>query len=279
MLRIAIAQTNVTVGDLSGNAQKILGHIKQAKKNGVDIIAFPEMALCGYPPEDLLYKEHFVQDNLKTLRALAKKVSGITAIVGFVDTDKKKSLYNAAALITEGQVKGIYHKKHLPNYGVFDEKRYFTAGERDLTIRCDKATIGVSICEDVWEEKRICGKSGSVDVLINISGSPYDLGKLAQREKMLIKRAKKNNVYICYANLIGGQDELVFDGGSIIVNPKGKIVASGEQFKEDLIIADLEIESGRKEKKRSKITVQSVDATKKKYLGDHFGALMSLATS
>lgn len=237
MLRLALAQINTTVGDLAGNCKKILDTIVRAKRKGADIVVFPELAVTGYPPEDLLYKEHFVQDNIKHLRALAKKVSKITAIVGFVDVDRQKRIYNAAAIITNGRIKGVYHKRDLPNYGVFDEKRYFTEGKNNSLFSLNGTKVGLSICEDIWREKGVYQeqRKGKARILINLSSSPYDFGKLKQREDLLIRRAKKAQAVVCYANLVGGQDELVFDGGSLMINPQGKIVASGKQFEEDLV--------------------------------------------
>ena len=242
-MRIAIAQINTTVGDLTGNCKKILDSVAQAKKSDAQIVVFPEMTICGYPPEDLLLKEHFVQDNLKALRSLTRKIKEVTAIVGFVDTDKKKNLYNAAAVISNGQIKGVCHKKDLPNYGVFDEKRYFTEGQGCRLFRQGEVSVGLNICEDLWNKEgsyKEQVRSGA-NLIINISGSPYDVGKFEQRKKLLIKRAKTNKVCVCYANLVGGQDELVFDGGSLVVDYKGSIVASGKQFEEDLIITDMEL--------------------------------------
>jgi NAD+ synthase (glutamine-hydrolysing) len=243
MIRIAIAQINSTVGDLAGNQQKIVDYIHRAKGKAADIVIFPELAICGYPPEDLLLKDHFVKDNMKILQSLIKKVHGITAVIGFVDTDRDKNLFNAAAVIQNRKLAGVYHKEELPNYGVFDEKRYFQAGTINKVFAHGKVCFGVTICEDIWIEDGIYKRQAKrcTHLLINISSSPYDLGKLQQREKLLKNRAKQTKTFICYANLVGGQDELVFDGGSIIVDPKGKIVASGKQFEEDLILADLSI--------------------------------------
>ena len=247
-MHIAIAQINTTVGDLNGNCKKVLDFVTRAKKNDAQIVIFPELTICGYPPEDLLLKEHFVRDNLKALRSLAKEIKEVTVVVGFVDVDQKKNLYNAAAVISNGQIKGVCHKKELPNYGVFDEKRYFTAGQRNPLFRYGEVIIGLNICEDIWSDDGIYKeqiKSGAT-LIVNISSSPYDVGKFEQRKKMLIKRAKANKVCVCYANLVGGQDELVFDGGSLVVDRKGKIVASGKQFEEDLIITDVELMSAKK---------------------------------
>jgi len=254
MIRIATAQINPTVGDLAGNQAKIVDYIRRAKAQEVDIVAFPELAICGYPPEDLLYKDHFVRDNIKVLRSLVKETKGITAVVGFADIDKTKKLYNAAAVITNRKIKGIYRKEELPNYGVFDEKRYFHQGKGNKVFSIAGECIGISVCEDIWIDKGVCqhqAKKGA-KLLINISCSPYDIGQLKRREKLLKKRAIQTKAYICYVNLVGGQDELVFDGGSLLINPKGKIISSAKQFEEDLMITDIPINKTQTKKKTLK---------------------------
>lgn len=251
MIRIAAAQINPTVGDLAGNQAKIITAIRRAKAQDADIVAFPELVVCGYPPEDLLYKDHFVRDNIKVLHSLVGETKGITAIIGFVDMDKAKRLYNAAAVLSDRKIKGIYRKEELPNYGVFDEKRYFHQGKNNKVFSASGQCIGVSICEDIWIDKGACqeqSKKGA-KLLINISCSPYDVGKLRKREQLLKKRAKQTKTFICYVNLVGGQDELVFDGGSLVIDPRGKIIASAKQFEEDLMIADIAINKGKTEKR------------------------------
>ncbi len=240
-MRIGLAQINVTVGDLAGNSQKILSFVQKAKDLQADLVVFPELAVCGYPPEDLLHKEHFVRDNIKAVNQIAKDIKGIAVIVGFVDMDKQKNLYNAAAILQQGKIKDIYHKQALPNYGVFDEKRYFKSGNQNKIFSLGKTRFAVSICEDIWVDKSPVLKQAKMGarLLINISSSPYDVDKLARRENLLKRIAKQTKRFVCYLNLVGGQDELVFDGSSFIVNPKGKIVAAGKQFEEDLIVADL----------------------------------------
>jgi len=236
-MRIALAQINPTVGDLQGNAQKIVEYVRRAYGQGADLVVFPELALCGYPPEDLLHKDHFVKDNIIALRQCAKKIKNIQVIVGFVDVDKRGRLYNAAALIKDGKVESIYHKQHLPNYGVFDEKRYFVSGNKEMTISIQGVNLALSICEDIWADTKVSSKK--TDVIINVSSSPYDLGKLKERLALLKKRAKEHRVYVCYVNLVGGQDELVFDGGSVVIGPKGKMLALGNEFDEDLVLIDI----------------------------------------
>lgn len=247
-MRIALAQINATVGDLKGNARKIEDLTFKAREKGADVVVFPELAVCGYPPEDLLLKDHFIKDNIRILHDLAKGVSGITALVGFVDTDEQKNLYNTAAVIHEGAIKGVYHKMELPNYGVFDEKRYFKPGQRNAVFKVHKTTIGISICEDIWQDLGPCNdqvKAGA-RILLNLSASPYHAGKSREREEMLKGRALDNKTYVCYVNLVGGQDELVFDGGSYAINPQGKVIASGKQFEEDLVFVDIDTKGQKK---------------------------------
>lgn len=241
MLKIAIGQINATVGDLAGNAQKMAQMAQDALKAKADVVVFPELALCGYPPEDLLLKPHFIENNLKAVQALAKKVHGLYAIVGFVDSDAAGKIYNAAAVIADGAVKGIYHKRELPNYGVFDEKRYFTPGTNDGLFEIKGIKIGVNICEDIWVDKSIYSRQSKegAKVLINISCSPYEVGKLGVRQQLLEGRARENKTPIVYANLTGGQDELIFDGASLAVDAGGKLLARGKQFGEDLVMVDL----------------------------------------
>ncbi len=242
-LRIGIAQVNTTVGDFTGNIDKITNTIKLARSSGVDILTFPELAICGYPPEDLLFKPEFIADNLKSLEKITKETSGISIIIGFVDG--RETIYNAAAIIHDGKLAGVYHKIYLPNYGVFDEDRYFQAGRECPVYIISGINIGVNICEDIWYEDgptRTQAFSGA-ELIINISASPYHFGKGNVRERMVKSRASDNLAIIALTNLIGGQDELVFDGNSLIADEKGKLLARGKQFEEDLMIADLDIES------------------------------------
>ncbi|MBI5892654.1 MAG: NAD+ synthase [Deltaproteobacteria bacterium] len=245
-LRIAMAQINPTVGDLSGNTKKILDFISKAKELDIDLIAFPELAVTGYPPEDLLLKPQFVKDNAAFLKKIAAKTKGITAIVGFVDSpeDIYEDIYNAAAVIHDGEIAGVYHKMFLPNYGVFDEERYFQAGAAPLNIVLNGITIGIGICEDIWYPEgpaRIQAIAGA-EVVVNINASPYHMGKARFRQEMLAARASDNGVIIAYNNMVGGQDELVFDGQGMIIDEKGNVIANGKAFEEDLIIAELDVE-------------------------------------
>lgn len=243
ILRLALAQINPTVGDLDGNADKIINYIRLAKDYSADIIAFPELAVTGYPPEDLLLKPQFIKDNMGALRKIKEEVWDITAIVGFVD--RKSDIYNAAAIIHNKTVMDVYHKMYLPNYGVFDEFRYFQVGTRFPIYDIGDATIGVNICEDIWYPEgpaHVQSLSGA-EVIININASPYNIGKAEFRERMLSTRAADNAVIVAYLNTVGGQDELVFDGHSIVLNEKGEVVCRGKQFEEDLIITDLNLDA------------------------------------
>lgn len=241
-LRIALAQINPTIGDFEGNTSKIFSCITKAKKAGVHLIAFPELAITGYPPEDLLLKTEFIEDNLEALKKIQKNVGDITVIVGFVD--RKDDIYNSAAIIYNKKLIDTYHKMYLPNYGVFDEFRYFQAGTRCPIYQIGDAWIGVNICEDIWYPEgpaRLQALAGA-EVIININASPYHIGKGKFREDMLSTRASDNLVMVAYLNTVGGQDELVFDGHSIIIDQNGKVIVRGKQFEEDLIIADLDLE-------------------------------------
>jgi len=246
-IRIACGQINTTVGDLTGNAGKIVDFIKRAQKLGADIIAFPELAITGYPPEDLLLKQSFIEDNIKTLKFIASQTDEIIAILGFVDMIKSK-IFNAAAIINQKKIKAVYHKILLPNYGVFDEVRYFTPGDTGsvfkVQIQNGLCIFGVSICEDIWHDigpTHKQAKSGA-SFIININASPYHMEKIKEREKIATGMAKKNNVYIVYTNLVGGQDELVFDGQSFVASPAGKVISRAQAFKEQLLITDIEVE-------------------------------------
>jgi len=242
-MRIALAQINPTVGDLEGNVSRIIDYLQRAKRVDADLIAFPELAVTGYPPEDLLLKSQFIDDNLQALKRIQESVSDITAIIGFVD--RKNDIYNAAALIHNKEIIDVYHKVYLPNYGVFDEYRYFRAGVRYPIYRIGDAWIGINICEDIWYPEgpaRIQSLAGA-ELILNINASPYHIGKGRLREEMLSTRAFDNRVILAYLNTVGGQDELVFDGHSLILDQEGNVIIRGKQFEEDLIIADLNFES------------------------------------
>ena len=241
-LRIALCQINTTIGDLEGNTKKIIKNIKRAGNLKADIALFPELSIPGYPPEDLLLKSQFISDNLKYLDIIAKETRAIIAVIGFIN--KEDVLYNSAAVINNQKIEGIYNKIFLPNYGVFDEKRYFKSGSIYSVFKFNDITYGVNICEDIWvpgdvTEVQVFG--GGAELIINISSSPYQIGKIKTRERMLSTRASDNHVAIVYTNLVGGQDELVFDGGSMIFDHKGNLIAKAKQFKEDFLTVDIDL--------------------------------------
>lgn len=253
-----LAQINPTVGDLSGNVKKIISCVRRAGKLKADVVAFPELAVTGYPPEDLLLKPQFIQDNLDALEKITAATQGITAIVGFVD--RKDGIFNAAAVISNCRLVDIYHKKYLPNYGVFDEQRYFRAGNRYPVYDLGGVSVGVNICEDIWYENgpsKVQALSGA-EVIININASPYHIGKALFREKFVACRSMECGTTIVYVNTAGGQDELVFDGSSFVVDAEGRLLARGKQFREDLIVTD--IEAGGKRKKQSPGMRKELDA-------------------
>ncbi len=243
VLRIALAQINSTVGDLEGNVLKIINYIRKAENSGAQIVAFPELSITGYPPEDLLLKPKFIDDNLDALKEVQKNIKNIIAVVGFVD--KKDDIYNAAAIIYDRKLVDTYHKIYLPNYGVFDELRYFQAGTRYPVYKINDIYFGVNICEDIWYPEgpaRFQALAGA-ELIININASPYRIGKGRFRENMLSVRALDNIVILAYLNAVGGQDELVFDGGSFIIDENSNVIARGKQFEEDLIFADLNLDA------------------------------------
>ena len=242
-LRLGMAQINSTVGDLSGNTKKILHYIDEAKALGVDLLTFPELAITGYPPEDLLLNPQFIKQNKERLNEVVEHSTDIAVVVGFVDSNS--DIYNAAALIHNNKLAGVYHKVYLPNYGVFDENRYFQAGAECPIFIIYGIGIGITICEDMWYETgpaTVQAYAGA-RLLVNISASPYHAGKGNLRERILATRAADNVAIIAYNNLVGGQDELVFDGNSLIITQQGEIIARGKQFEEDLVVADLDVES------------------------------------
>jgi len=241
-VRIALAQVNPTVGDLAGNTKLVVEWIERARSADADIVCFPELVITGYPPEDLVLKPSFVRDNLAQLDVVARASRGIAVVVGFVDRDG--DLFNAAAFIHDGEVKAVYHKVFLPNYGVFDEKRYFVPGHRAPIVRLDGVPIGVSVCEDCWfpAGPMAWEAEHGAHVLININGSPYHYGKRAPREAMVGGRAADYGAFVAWVNTVGGQDELVFDGNSVVFDPHGRQVAHAESFVEDLLVCDIDPE-------------------------------------
>jgi len=240
-MRIALGQFNAVVGDLAGNAEKMRQIYARAVEADVDLLAFPELAICGYPPEDLLYKQHFLRDCLLTLEKLAADCPDKTVIVGFAEGKRTKS-YNSAAVLQGGKVRKVYRKGMLPNYGVFDERRYFHPGAKPLVINAEGLDVAVTICFDIWNIRwlrKFLASAGRIQMILNISASPFHTGKILAREKVIDACAKELNCAVAYCNLVGGQDELIFDGRSMFVDSAGRIVAKAKAFDEDLIIADV----------------------------------------
>ena len=243
-LRVGLAQINPTVGALSANAAKILDYYNQAIAAECEIVAFPELSLTGYPPEDLVLKDGFVDDNLSALAKIVKSIGDTSAIIGFVDRDDRTGeIFNAAAICRNGAVVGVYRKHLLPNYNVFDEQRYFTPGVENPLFTINEICFGVTICEDIWQADGPVAEQALLGAVlnININGSPFHGGKLNVRHEMISARAKDNNCVVAYVNQIGGQDELVFDGGSMILSADGSLVASAAQFAEELLVCDLSL--------------------------------------
>ena len=241
--RVALAQINPTVGDLEGNVARIRAGLEQARAVGARLVAFPELAITGYPPEDLLFKSAFIEANLKALADVAAATTGLTAVVGFVD--KRDDIFNAAAVLHDGRQAGVYHKQYLPNYGVFDENRYFQAGTEAPVFTLGETVFAVNICEDIWYPTGPTTRQAlaGAELVVTINASPYHAGKGHQRERMIATRAADDVVCLAFVNMVGGQDELVFDGGSLIVNERGEPVARGRQFAEDFVVADLDLDA------------------------------------
>jgi NAD+ synthase (glutamine-hydrolysing) len=255
-MRVAMAQINPTVGDLEGNARKIKNFIGEAARHGSDLVVFPELAITGYPPQDLLGEEAFVRKNKGILSEIIETNTGKAGIIGFVDSDDAGNLYNAAAVFKGKKLAGVVHKTLLPTYDVFDEARYFKPAMRrevkpvKLDLNGKKIKIGVEICEDLWDERydiKVTDllRERGAEVIVNISSSPFYVGKRFERESLLKKKAKRNTVPIFYLNLVGGQDELVFDGQSLAVDASGRLIALAKPFEEDLTITDIDLEKGR----------------------------------
>lgn len=241
-IKLGLVQFNPVVGDVFGNVERMCQIIDEAKVHGVDLLAFPELSVTGYPPEDLLYQESFIQSNLEAIQRILKVTDNICVIVGFVD--KQESLFNASCVIKNQKVLGTYHKQILPNYGVFDEQRYFVEGQSEFVFTINDVCVATNICEDIWfpEGPTKNQKDQGAEFIININASPYHTEKKIMRETELASRAKENDVPIAYINMVGGQDELVFDGNSFIVNNNGNVIARGSSLNEELIITDLVFE-------------------------------------
>jgi len=242
VVRIALGQLNTTVGDLHGNVARMIEWTTRAADAGADLICFPELAVTGYPPEDLVLRDTFVQENLDALLALAAATSVMpcSVLVGFVDRSER-GLHNAAAMLRGGEVQARYHKIQLPNFGVFDEKRYFVPGDSACSVRLGSSELGLSVCEDAWHDDAPFDEYARThpQAVLNINGSPYHHGKGAERLEICSDRARQTGAWFVYVNAVGGQDELVFDGGSMVVSPDGQIVARAAMFEEDLAFFDL----------------------------------------
>jgi len=247
-LRVGLAQINTTVGDLDGNVRKALEYVGRARELGVDIVSFPELTVTGYPPEDLLLRAAFVKDNVEALRGLVEACKGITVVIGFADL-MGSDIFNAAAVIHDGRLAHVYHKQRLPNYGVFDEMRYFREGAEFPVYEIAGVPVGVNICEDIWYtgDPTETQAGAGARVIVNINGSPYHAGKRRFREEMLAERARAYGVYVCYTNQVGGQDELVFDGGSMVLSPSGELIARAAMFEEELLAGDTGVLGGKRE--------------------------------
>ena len=239
-MRIALAQLNVVVGDLGGNRDKIVGALGEARAAGADLVLFPELAVTGYPPEDLLLRPGFLQAAREALEEAAAATTGLVALIGTPWLDR--DLANACAVCADGEVRGVYRKQFLPNYGVFDEHRYFAEGRDLLLLRFGDALVGPTICEDVWQpgppatDLALAG----AQLLVNLSASPYHVGKAEEREEMLVTRARDTSSFFAFCNLVGGQDELVFDGHSVVLDDAGEVVARAPGFEEHLLVVDVE---------------------------------------
>jgi NAD+ synthase (glutamine-hydrolysing) len=242
-MRLALCQINTTVGDISGNAELIREGMRSAREAGAELVLFPELAVTGYPPEDLLLREHFLADSRTALEQLAEEAQGLVAVVGF--PERADDVYNAAAILADGKIHGTYRKVYLPNYGVFDEERYFQSGACGAVIDLGGHRVGLSVCEDIWEpgppasDEALAGAT----LIVNISASPYHVGKGAERERMFAQRARDNLACVAFCGLVGGQDELVFDGHSFVVDHTGATIARAAQFKEDLLVCDVDLEA------------------------------------
>ena len=241
-LRVAAAQLDLVVGDLEGNAARILDAYERADAAGCDLVAFPELAITGYPPEDLLLRPSFVADAAEALEKVAARTGRMAAVVGFPEAGR--DLYNAAAVCASGRVLGVYRKHLLPNYAVFDEQRYFSPSTIDGPLFVvGGVRVGVTICEDAWSPTGpiLTQAAAGAELVVNMNASPYYAGRLRERETMLATRAADASVPVVYANLVGGQDELVFDGASMVFDEGGHLVARGTQFAEDLLVVDLDV--------------------------------------
>src|SRR5262245_50738029 len=239
-MRLALAQINTVVGDLDGNRSLILARLEDARGAGADLVLFPELAVTGYPPEDLLLRPAFVRAARRSLDEIAGATDGITALVGFPSFEG--DLYNACAVCSEGEVRAVYRKRFLPNYGVFDEERYFASGRDLVMLRLGESLVGVTICEDMWQpgppatDLALAG----AQLLVNVSASPYHVGKDRDREEMFQQRARDTSSFVAFVNAVGGQDELIFDGHSVVLDDEGEVLARAPGFEETLLVVDVD---------------------------------------
>ena len=239
-MRIALAQINSVVGDLAGNAERVTARIEDAKRQSVDHVTFPELIVTGYPPEDLLLRPGFIRAVERTLADLARSCRGITALIGTPHFDR--DLYNACAICAGGEVKAMYRKRFLPNYGVFDEDRYFAPGRDLILLEIGKTLIGPTVCEDLWQPGPPATDLalGGAELIANISASPYHVGKEREREEMFVTRARDNSSFVAFCNAVGGQDELIFDGHSCVIDDEGNVLARAPGFEEALLVVDID---------------------------------------
>jgi len=242
-MRLALCQMNATVGDVAGNAERIRAGMHAAGEAGAELVLFPELALTGYPPEDLLLKEHFLAAAAAALRELASEAQGLVAVVGF--PERAEDVFNSAAVLAEGMVHAIYRKVYLPNYGVFDEQRYFQVGQGGAVIDVGDQRVGVTVCEDMWEPGPPASDEAhaGATLILNISASPYHARKGSERERMFAQRARDNVACVAFCALVGGQDELVFDGHSCVIDHTGRTIARAAQFREELLVCDVDLDA------------------------------------
>jgi NAD+ synthase (glutamine-hydrolysing) len=269
-VRIGLAQINSTVGDLAGNTERIIGALREADARGCHIVAFPELAITGYPPEDLLLKPRFLRENVQCLDRIVEAQDSLScaAVVGFVDVEE--DIYNAAAVVAGGRVAGVHRKIFLPTYGVFDEDRYFAAGEGTQVFNFGTVGVGVDICEDIWYSNgpaREQSLEGGAEIILAVNASPFVAAKWRSRETILGARAMDNSAFVCYVNSVGGQDDLLFDGHSLVFRPDGELMARGPSFQEALVVVDLPIgdvfhrrlANPSRRKERARITASGLD--------------------
>ena len=267
-LRVAAAQVNTNVGDIDGNARLIEKWIGLSQDQGADLVAFPELTITGYPPEDLVLYDNFIAANKAALNRIASSVGDIVAVVGFVDSEETPTgtkLFNAAAVLHNRKVITTYRKIHLPNYGVFDERRYFTPGSECPVLSINGIKVGINICEDIWQQigpSEVQCANGA-QIIVNINSSPYESGKQGDRVNIVTDLSRRNRVYTLYTNQIGGQDELVFDGGSMLAGPDGELLGTSPRFDESLLVADIDaasMESSRLQHQAFAISEEELDA-------------------